>query len=61
VIRSIPLTGIGGGIFVAGLVALIQGVAAGLGADSLNPVLDPEPGHCCVAIPAATHDMNGTT
>jgi predicted ArsR family transcriptional regulator len=41
--------------------ALIQGLAAGLGADSLSPILDPEPGHCCVAIPAATHDMNGTT
>jgi len=40
--------------------ALIQGLAAGLGASSLNPVLDPEPEHCCVAIPAATHDMNGT-
>lgn len=39
--------------------ALIQGLVGGLGADSLNPVLDPEPGHCCVAIPAATHDMNG--
>ncbi len=52
-IRSILLTGIGGGIFVAGLVALIQGVAAGLGADSLNPVLNPEPEHCCVTIPAA--------
>jgi len=40
--------------------ALIEGVVAGLGADSLNPVLDPQPGHCCVAIPAATHDTNGT-
>jgi predicted ArsR family transcriptional regulator len=34
--------------------ALIQGLVAGLGADSPNPVHDPEPGHCCVAIPAAT-------
>jgi predicted ArsR family transcriptional regulator len=40
--------------------ALIQGLLAGLGADDLNPVLDPEPGHCCVAIPAAAHHMNGT-
>ena len=34
--------------------ALIQGLVAGLGADKLNPVLDPEPKHCCVTIPAAT-------
>jgi predicted ArsR family transcriptional regulator len=40
--------------------ALIQGLLAGLGADDLSPVLDPEPEHCCVAIPAAAHDMNGT-
>jgi predicted ArsR family transcriptional regulator len=40
--------------------ALIQGLLAGLGADDRSPVLDPEPGHCCVAIPAAAHDMNGT-
>lgn len=41
--------------------ALIQGLVAGLGADSLNPVLDPEPEHCCVVIPAAAPDRNGTT
>ena len=41
--------------------ALIQGLAAGLDAGGLHPVLDPEPGHCCVAIPAATPDTNGTT
>jgi predicted ArsR family transcriptional regulator len=40
--------------------ALIQGLVAGLGADSLNPVLDPEPDHCCVVIPAAAPDRNGT-
>ena len=34
--------------------ALIQGLVAGLGADRLNPVLDPEPKHCCVTIPAVT-------
>jgi predicted ArsR family transcriptional regulator len=34
--------------------ALVQGLAAGLGADNLNPVLDPKPEHCCVAIPAAS-------
>jgi predicted ArsR family transcriptional regulator len=33
--------------------ALIQGLVAGLGADGLNPVFDPKPEHCCVAIPAA--------
>jgi len=26
----------------------------------MHPVLDPEPEYCCVAIPAAAHDMNGT-
>jgi predicted ArsR family transcriptional regulator len=34
--------------------SLIEGLVAGLGADSLNPVHDPGPGHCCVAIPADT-------
>jgi hypothetical protein len=34
--------------------SLIEGLVAGLGADSLNPVHDPRPGHCCVAITAAT-------
>ncbi len=33
--------------------ALVQGLLAGLGADGLNPVLDPEPAHCCVTIPGA--------
>jgi len=37
--------------------ALIQGLAAGLDPGGPQPVLDPEPGHCCVAIP----DPNGTT
>ncbi len=41
--------------------ALIQGLAAGLEAGGLHPVLDPEPEHCCVAIPAATPATNGTT
>jgi predicted ArsR family transcriptional regulator len=31
---------------------LVQGILAGLGADGLRPVLDPRPGHCCVAIGA---------
>ena len=31
---------------------LIQGILAGLGTDGLHPVLDPRPGHCCVAIGA---------
>jgi predicted ArsR family transcriptional regulator len=30
--------------------ALIEGLVAGLRADGLNAVLDPQPGHCCVAI-----------
>jgi predicted ArsR family transcriptional regulator len=29
---------------------LIEGILAGLGAEGLRPVLDPQPGHCCVAI-----------
>jgi predicted ArsR family transcriptional regulator len=29
---------------------LIEGMVAGLGADGVRPVLDPSPGHCCVAI-----------
>jgi predicted ArsR family transcriptional regulator len=41
--------------------ALVEGMVAGLGADGLNPVHDPGPGYCCVAIPAARHEMNGTT
>ena len=31
---------------------LIEGLLAGLGADGLRPVLDKQPGHCCVAIGA---------
>jgi predicted ArsR family transcriptional regulator len=31
---------------------LIEGIVAGLGADGLRAVLDPWPGHCCVAIDA---------
>jgi predicted ArsR family transcriptional regulator len=30
--------------------ALVEGLLEGLGADGLQPVLDPRPGHCCVAI-----------
>jgi predicted ArsR family transcriptional regulator len=29
---------------------LIEGITAGLGAAGVRPVLDPRPGHCCVAI-----------
>jgi predicted ArsR family transcriptional regulator len=29
---------------------LIEGMVAGLGADGAQPVLDPQPGHCCVVI-----------
>lgn len=31
---------------------LIEGILTGLGADGLRAVLDPRPGHCCVAIGA---------
>ena len=31
---------------------LIQGILTGLGRDDRRPVLDPRPGHCCVAIGA---------
>jgi hypothetical protein len=44
--------------------ALIQGLAAGLDADRLNPVLDPEPKHCCVTAPcghAMTCERNNMT
>jgi predicted ArsR family transcriptional regulator len=30
--------------------ALVEGLVEGLGADGLRPALDPQPGHCCVAI-----------
>jgi predicted ArsR family transcriptional regulator len=30
--------------------ALVEGLVEGLGAGGLRPVLDPQPGHCCVAI-----------
>lgn len=30
--------------------ALVEGLVAGVGADGWHPVLDPWPGHCCVAI-----------
>jgi predicted ArsR family transcriptional regulator len=32
--------------------ALVEGVVAGLGVQGLRPVLDPQPGQCCVAIGA---------
>jgi predicted ArsR family transcriptional regulator len=32
--------------------ALIEGLAAGLGAGTVRPVLDPQPGYCCVAVDA---------
>jgi predicted ArsR family transcriptional regulator len=32
---------------------LIEGIVAGLGTGGLRPVLDPRPGHCCVAIGAS--------
>ena len=42
--------------------ALIEGLVAGLGASGLHPVLDPRPGHCCVAIGsgAPSDDEQGT-
>ena len=33
--------------------ALLEGIAAGIGAQDLRPVLDPAPGRCCVAISTA--------
>ena len=30
--------------------ALVEGLVEGLGANGSRPVLDPQPGHCCVAI-----------
>jgi predicted ArsR family transcriptional regulator len=39
---------------------LIQGLLAGLRAGHLHPILAPDPKQCCVTIPAATHDTDGT-
>jgi len=40
--------------------ALVEGLATGLGAAGLRPVLDPQPGHCCVAIQdTAIQDTTG--
>ena len=41
--------------------ALIEGLVAGLGANGLQPVLDPQPGHCCVVIGsgAPSDDVQG--
>jgi predicted ArsR family transcriptional regulator len=36
--------------------ALVEGVAAGLGAAGLRPVLDPRPEHCCVAVRDRTEE-----
>lgn len=41
--------------------ALIQGLVAGLRAGDRHPVLAPDPDHCCVTIPAAGQDTDGTT
>jgi predicted ArsR family transcriptional regulator len=41
--------------------ALIQGLILGLGADNLRPVLARDRDGCCVAIPAARQDTDGTT
>ena len=30
--------------------ALVEGLVTGLRADGWHPVLDPQPGHCCVVI-----------
>lgn len=40
------------GVVCAMNLALVEGVAAGLGTDTASPVYDPQPGYCCVAIPA---------
>ena len=59
--RPVPPPGGTGAELVCRMnLALIRGLAAGLDAGGLHPVLDPEPGHCCVAIPAATPATNGT-
>jgi predicted ArsR family transcriptional regulator len=40
--------------------ALVEGLATGLGAAGLRPVLDPQPGHCCVAIQDLTANQQTT-
>ena len=37
--------------------ALVEGLATGLGAAGLHPVLEPRPGHCCVAIHDRTTEV----
>lgn len=54
--RNCPFRGLGEphpGVVCQMNLALVQGLVAGLGADDVHPVLSPEPGRCCVAIPAA--------
>jgi predicted ArsR family transcriptional regulator len=44
--------------------ALLEGIAAGIAAQDLQPVLDPAPGRCCVAIRTAqrsTRELNGAS
>ena len=38
------------GVVCAMNLALLEGVAAGIGASGLEPVLEPDPGRCCVVI-----------
>lgn len=40
--------------------ALVEGLATGLGAGGLRPVLDPRPGQCCVAIQDLTANQQTT-
>jgi predicted ArsR family transcriptional regulator len=42
------------GIVCGMSLALIEGLVEGLGASGLRPLLDPQPGRCCVAIGAGT-------
>ncbi len=42
-------------LIVCGMsLALIEGLVAGLGAGGLHPVLDPQPGYCCVVLGIST-------
>ncbi len=37
---------------------LIEEITAGLRTDGVRPVLDPQPGYCCVAIGGVNHDQD---
>jgi predicted ArsR family transcriptional regulator len=43
------------GVVCAMNLALLEGVAAGIGAGGIEPVLEPDPGRCCVVVRTREH------